>query len=135
MLRIHDQTLTSKGVSLVVFTLETETCLQNPSKLRGKLRDKVRRIIRPKKGLRFHINSDYLSDTNYPTDNPPATDNPSLVGKRPLKFDGLSHATALHKLGITCFPNFRTGMRSAMSRKMAAFWGSIKCLTSRSDNG
>ena len=78
VLRIHDQTLTSKGVSLVVFTLETETCLQNPSKLRGKLRDKVRRIIRPKNG-RFHINSDYLSDTNYPTDNPLATDNPSLL--------------------------------------------------------
>lgn len=77
MLRIHDQTLTSKGVSLVVFILETETRLQNPSKL--KLRDKVRRIIRPKKGLRFYINSDYLSDTNYPTDNPPATDNPSLL--------------------------------------------------------
>ena len=92
------------------------------------MRDKVRRILRPKKGVRFHINSDYLSDTNYPKDNPPATDNQSLVGKRPLKVDGLSHATALHKLGIKLFSKLQNSneISDVSSRKMEAFWGSIK---------
>ena len=44
---------------------------------------KVRRIVHPKlKPLHYQIATYYLSDANYPTDNPSQTDNPSLVWKR-----------------------------------------------------
>ena len=49
--------------------------VQNLSKLTDKLTDKVKPIIRPKlEPFRFHIKTDYLSDTNYSTDNPSETD-------------------------------------------------------------
>ena len=46
--------------SMAVFTLETE-----------KQMDKVRRIVHPNlRPLHFQIKAYYLSDANYPTDNP-----------------------------------------------------------------
>ena len=45
--------------------------LQNLSKLTDRQMDKVRRIVHPKlKPLHFQIKTYYLSDINYPTDNP-----------------------------------------------------------------
>ena len=53
--------------------------LQNPSKLTEKQMDKVRRIVHPKlRPFHVQIKTYYLSDANYPTDNP------SLVWIRPL---------------------------------------------------
>ena len=44
----------------------------------------VRRIVHPKLGpFHFQITTYYLSDANYPTDNPSQTDTPSLVWIRP----------------------------------------------------
>ena len=42
--------------------------------------DKAKRIVHPKLGpFSFEIKTYYLFDSNYPTDNPFQTDNPSLV--------------------------------------------------------
>ena len=54
--------------------------VQNLSKLTGKQMDKVRRIVHLKlRPFHFQIKTYYLSDANYPTDNPSQTDNLSLV--------------------------------------------------------
>ena len=51
--------------------------LQDPSKLKKKQMNKVKRIVHPKlRPFHFHIEMYYLSDANY---NPSQTDNPSLV--------------------------------------------------------
>ena len=70
--------------SMAGFTLETDhpsrwiIQLQNPSKLTEKQMGKVRRIVHPKlRPFHFKIKTYYLSDANYPTDNPFQTDNPS----------------------------------------------------------
>ena len=45
--------------------------LQNASKLTEKQMDKVRRIVNPKlTPFQFQVKTYYLSDANYPTDNP-----------------------------------------------------------------
>ena len=57
--------------------------VQNLSKLTGKQMDKVRRIVHLKlRPFHFQIKTYYLSDANYPTDNPSQTDNLSLVWVR-----------------------------------------------------
>jgi len=44
---------------------------QSPSKLTEKQMDKVRQIIHPKlRPFHFQIKTYYMSDENYPTDNP-----------------------------------------------------------------
>ena len=54
--------------------------VQNLSKLTGKQMDKVRRIVHLKlRPFDFQIKTCYLSDANFPTDNPSQTDNLSLV--------------------------------------------------------
>ena len=54
--------------------------VQNLSKLTGKQMDKVRRIVHLKlRPFDFQIKTYYLSDANYPTDNPSQTDDLSLV--------------------------------------------------------
>ena len=63
------------NLELAVFTLETDLRRiirpQNPSKLTGKQLDKIRRIVHPKlRPFHFQIKTYYLSDANYPTDNP-----------------------------------------------------------------
>ena len=49
--------------------------------------DKVRRIVHPKlESFHFQTKTYYLSDVNYPTDNPSQTNNPSLVWKEPFTY-------------------------------------------------
>ena len=57
--------------------------VQNLSNLTGKQMDKVRRIVHLKlRPFDFQIKTYYLSDANYPTDNPSQTDDLSLVWVR-----------------------------------------------------
>ena len=57
--------------SMAVFTLEMDDSSSKSDKIDGKQMDKVRRIVhlnvRP---FHFQIKTYYLSDANYPTDNP-----------------------------------------------------------------
>lgn len=47
--------------------------------------DKVRGIVHPKlRPFHFQIGTYYLSDANYPTDNPSQADNSSLMRIRPM---------------------------------------------------
>ena len=75
---------------LAVFTLETDYLhVQNPSKLTDKQTEKIRLIIRPKlEPFRFHIKTDYLSDTNYSTDNPSETDDLVSSVRTAIGLDG-----------------------------------------------
>ena len=72
---------------MAFFTLlETDyLSLQNPSKLKEKQMDKVRRIVHLKlRPLHFQIKTHYPSDANYPTEFASQTNNPSLVWIGPM---------------------------------------------------
>ena len=69
---------------MAVFTLETNNPSSTSVKIDGKKKQmdklKVKRIVHPKlRPFYFEIKTYYLSDANYPTDNPSQTDNPSVV--------------------------------------------------------
>ena len=74
-----EKVIIGRVIILAVFKLETDNPSSKSVKSDGKQMDKVRQIVHPKFNHSIFKLRHYLSDANYPTDNPSQTDNPSLV--------------------------------------------------------